>query len=512
MDACSSGKKASVSFTALHIAEFPIVAWQRRSPELQPLACVVLEGVAPQERVVSLCVKARAAGLAHGMSKVQAEAGCMAKFRLREIEEEKAAFSCLLDLVDRFSPRVEALASPLNAYAEALRLAVVLLIDSSGIGTLFGSVESYAEKLHRELRSVGFPAGVGAAPNAEAALMLARSTQGVVCADRDSVRGKLARLPVALLAREARLLAVLHRWGIRALGELAALPETALVSRLGQQGHRLQRLARGEADHLLVPEEPVFTLSETTALDTPVELLDSLLFVLSPMLEALLAKAMNRAYALRSIGLTLKLDRGQPHSLEVRPATPTQSREVLLKLLNLELQAKPPQAGILGVTLDAEATQPQTAQRGLFQAQFPDPDKLELLLARLRSIAGEGNVGSPQLMNTHHDDAFTLARFQPSVQAKPSEPASSQLALRRLRPPHAARVHCWADRPCVLFWQGVKLTITSTAGPWHSSGSWWDGEVWDHDCWDVVTETPVQALRLRQEHATKAWFVVGLYD
>lgn len=508
-----AGGKAGVSFTAVHVPEFPVVAWLRGSPELRTQACVVLEGVAPQERVVSRCARARTAGVAHGMSKVQAQAGSTAHFRSREITEEKAAFSFLLDLVERFSPRVQSIASPANGYAEAQRLAVVLLIDSSGTGTLFGSAESYAQKLHRELQSAGFPAGVGAAPNAEAALMLARSSNSVVCADRNSVRGKLARLPVRLLPCEARMLAVLHRWGIRTLGELAALPETALVSRLGQQGHRLQRLARGEADHLLVPEEPAFTLSETMSLDTPVELLESLLFVLSPLLEAILAKAMNRAYALRSISLTLQLERGQPHTLDVRPANPTQSREVLLKLLNLELQAKPPAAGSVRVTLDAEPTQPQTAQRGLFQAQFPDPDKLELLLARLRSIAGEGNVGSPQLMDTHADDTFTLAPFQPHVhELHKREPVLSHLALRRLRPPHAARVTCWSERPCILFWQGVQLTITSTAGPWHSSGSWWDGEVWDHDCWDVVTAYPVQALRLRQEHASKAWFVVGLYD
>ena len=80
---------------------------------------------------------------------------------------------------------------------------------------------------------------------------------------------------------------------------------------MGQQGRRLQLLARGEADHLLVPEEPEFTLIETTALDSPLELLDSLLFVLSPMLEKILRKAMERAYALRSVRLTLHLERGR---------------------------------------------------------------------------------------------------------------------------------------------------------------------------------------------------------
>lgn len=502
-----------MSFTAVHIAEFPIAAWQRNSPELRSNPCVVVDGVPPQEKVVSLCRRARSAGVEHGMSRVQAEAGSSTVSRARKHDEEQAAFATLLEVVERFTPRVEAIASPQNTYAGARRLAVVLLLDSSGIGTLFGSAEQYAQRLYAEVRAAEFSAGIGAAPNAEAALLLARSTEGVAFADRDSLRGKLAGLSVSLLPCESRMQAVLRRWGIRTLGQLAALPETALISRLGQQGRRLEQLARGEADHLLVPQDGEFALSETVALDTPVELLDSLLFVLSSMLENLLRKAIEHAYALRSVRLTLQLERMEPHSVAVRPATPTQNREVLLKLLNLELQAHPPQSGIVSVTLEAEPTQPQTAQRGLFQAQFPEPDKLELLLARLRSIAGEDNVGSPQLQNQHGDDAFTLASFQPSLRAVAErEPLPSRLAVRMFRPPQSVRVTCWSDQPRVMFWKGARHVLSCCAGPWHASGSWWNGEAWDHDLWDVVTAKPVQALRLRHEHATKTWSVVGLYD
>jgi len=82
------------------------------------------------------------------MSKVQAEAGSTAYFRSREMEEERAAYAGAVEIAQRFSPRVEAIASPLNACAEAHRLAVVLLIDSFGTGTLFGSAESYVRKLY----------------------------------------------------------------------------------------------------------------------------------------------------------------------------------------------------------------------------------------------------------------------------------------------------------------------------------------------------------------------------
>ena len=133
----------------------------------------------------------------------------------------------------------------------------------------------------------------------------------------------------------------------------------------------------------------------------PLVLLDSLLFVVSPMLERIMRRAVERAYALRSLTLLLQLEKAPSYERHIRPAIATQSRDLLLKLLKLDLQSHPPQAAILGMTLTAEAARPQTAQRGLFQAQFPEPDKLDILLARLRSIAGDHNVGAPELRNSH---------------------------------------------------------------------------------------------------------------
>lgn len=136
-----------------------------------------------------------------------------------------------------------------------------------------------------------------------------------------------------------------------------------------------------------------------------------------------------------------------------------------------------------------------------------------MLLARLRSIAGEHNVGSPQLQNSHDGEAFIMVPFRPNLRATAErEPMLSRLAIRMFRPPHSARVTCLGDQPRALFWQGARCVITSAAGPWHASGSWWNGEAWDHDLWDVVIAEPVQALRLRQDHSSQVWSVVGLYD
>jgi protein ImuB len=75
---------------------------------------------------------------------------------------------------------------------------------------------------------------------------------------------------------------------------LAALPEKELVARMGQESRRFLRLAQGEMPHLFQPVEPVFMLEERVELDAPVEILESLLFGLSVMLDQLILRAKAR--------------------------------------------------------------------------------------------------------------------------------------------------------------------------------------------------------------------------
>ncbi len=476
-------------------------------------ALAVTEGVPPLQRVASINRAARSQGVSRGMSNVQAETTGPILFRNRAVSEEVAAFENVLEIAERFSPRIEALSGPLNAYAQTGSLSVSLLTDRTGTEMLFGTAEQYARKLKSELEAASFPCSVATCSNAEASLLLARSHTGVTCVKTDELAKRLAPLPITLLGCDDATLTVFGRWGVRTLGELAALPETSLISRIGQQARRLQRLARGTEDHLLVPEEADLVLSETATLDTPLVLLDSLLFIVSPMLERIMRRAVERAYALRSLTLGLQLDKVPAYERHIRPAIATQSRELLLKLLNLDLQAHPPQAAILGVTLTAEAARPQTAQRGLFQAQFPEPDKLDILLARLRSIAGDHNVGAAELCNSHRDDEITMTPFRPSILAVSSSPSKpSCLALRRFRPAQPVCVSLKNGMPSLLFWQGGRLDLAEVKGPWQSSGYWWDGRRWEADEWDAVVMQPLYALRLRYERAPKSWTVAGVYD
>ena len=221
----------------------------------------------------------------------------------------------------------------------------------------------------------------------------------------------LAPLPLSVLALSEEQAEKFSLWGIRTLGMLAALPENDLIARMGQEGKRLRQLALGNLPHLFLPVEPASTLEEYRELDSPVEILDSLLFVVGVMLEQLILRATSRMLALAALTIVLRLEGGGSHTRTVRPALPTNDRQFWIKLLHLDLEAHPPSAPILSLTLTAEPGSTSKVQMGLFSPQLPEPGRLDVTLARIRAIVGEECVGRAVLRDTHQPNEFRMEPF-----------------------------------------------------------------------------------------------------
>jgi nucleotidyltransferase/DNA polymerase involved in DNA repair len=100
----------------------------------------------------------------------------------------------------------------------------------------------------------------------------------------------------------------LDRWGVHNLRAFAALPTVAVAERLGQEGVRLQKMARGEGSGDLVPAEPPLHFVESMELEHPVELLEPLAFIFARLLEQLCARLSARALATNELRLALTLD------------------------------------------------------------------------------------------------------------------------------------------------------------------------------------------------------------
>jgi protein ImuB len=278
---------------------------------------------------------------------------------------------------------------------------------------------------------------------------------------------------------------------------------------LGAEGVRLQKLSRGAGSRPLRPVEPDLVFEQSLELEHPVTELEPLSFTLSRLLHDLCESLESRALSAIEIRLQLKLENQTQHARAIRLPVPMRDTKTLLKLLQLELSSHPPAAPIVAVSLHAEAARPRAAQGGLYSPPTPEPEKLELTLARIAAVVGPSNVGSPELLDTHRPGAFRLTSISPSSKRAVSRPAA--LALRIYRPPLPANVQAPEGRPSQITARGVQGKVLTLAGPWRISGDWWTSTPWARDEWDVALSDGA-LYRIYFERPAGRWFVEGSYD
>lgn len=300
-------------------------------------------------------------------------------------------------------------------------------------------------------------------------------------------------------------------WGIRTFGELAALPENGIAERLGPPGVHLQKLARGEGARPLQPENPPPAFEQSFELETPLALLEPLSFILARLLAEMCARLDSHGLATHEIRLHLSLENAGAHQRTLRLPFPMRDAKAFLKLLALDLDAYPPPAPVTAVSLAFEPVNPRVVQHGLFLPPVPEPQKLELTLARIAKLVGAGNAGSPELLDTHRPGAFRMKRFTVEPNGGVARRLAECLALRVFRPALRARVEAHGGRPARVEARGVHGRVVELAGPWRSSGDWWRPDPWSRDDWDVALSDGA-LYRLWRDRQANEWFLEGRYD
>jgi len=493
-------------YACIHAAEFPVQALLRLHPELHSEPLSVLDGKAPLQTVCSFNRHALLKGAAYGMTRLEAESIQGLRLATRSLEGESTARVILMECAANFSPRIE-------EASEGTACACVL--DIAGTERLFGPPQALAQRLRAALASVGFHASIAVSSNFHTARMKAAATRGITVIPTGQEAASLAKLPLDALNLDAHHAETFVLWGIRTLGELAALPEVDLVTRLGQQALQSRDLARGALPHTFQPIEPEFVLTEFCDFETPVDQADSLLFVGARMIDCLVARASARALSLASITVRMALEGGRIHERAIRPALATADRKFLLKLLQLEIAAHPPQAAVVALTLTAQAGQSSKVQLGLFAPQMPEPSRLDVTIARLKAIAGEKRVGSPVLEDTHRPDAFRMESFAVASPSNAPVADHPRMALRRMRPPVPVRVVLRDLKPHAFRDRQQNYQVEAAYGPWKNSGGWWSADDWDAEEWDVLARGASGsslACLLVRDCRQNQWRLEALYD
>jgi protein ImuB len=509
---------SSELYLCLYAREFPIQAMLRFRPELRQKLVVIMEGEVPFQQVCSFNHSAHKLGVATGMSRAEMDSFPSAILLKRSTAEEQSARITLLESAGTFSPRIEEISG---------NCTFGCVLDIAGSEKLFGPPHRIAMRIKESLATFGLHASITVSSNFHTAVCLARGTysnQSPTVVLTGSERHALAGLPLTVLDISPEHTETFSQWGVTTLGVLAMLPEKDLIARLGQQGKRLRQLARGESSHLFLPIDPVFALEERIELDTPVEMLDSLLFGVSLMLDQLISRAAARILSLAVITAELSLDGGGLHTRVVRPALPTNEKQLWLKLLHLDWIAHPPGAGVVSMLLRAETGTVGKVQLGLFSPQLPEPGRLDVTMARIRAIVGEERAGSMELKDTHEPDAFRMKPFSvmtanAEISHEPKLPAA---VMRRLRPVENAAMTLRNNSPHIFYFRGIAYETEKSYGPWRAAGGWWTEGRWSIEEWDIVARSKNQNFATRsgsqilccmtRDLIANRWQVQALYD
>lgn len=453
---------------------------------------------------------------------------------------QRALFACLysprrpdavLAIAKDFSPRIQRYGSS------------SVVLDVSGLGRLLGDAEAIAAELVREGRARGKGISVALAPTQVAALLLAYAQTpltrrpAVVSGAGPRAGAALAAIPLTVLrdvvetaygraaSSHEQTFDVLRRWGLTTIGEFASLPPVELSERLGQGGLALQRLACGFDPAPLVPDPGVPRFVQSMELEWPIEQLEALSFVLARLLEPLSASLERADRGAAAIRVDLRLVDRTTHARVLQLPAAMRDPRVLRTLVLLDLESHPPPAGIDVVTIEVDPAPSRIVQYSLLERARPSAETLATLTARLDALVGESRCGRAVLLDTHRPDGFEMRRFASAEkgtltffrtrQTEKGECPPFPL-LRRFRPPVAIRVAVERGRPVAVAIDRRGMPggrIERAAGPWRTSGAWWDAEGahWDRDEWDIQLSD--QSLcRIFHDRRMEKWFMEGCID
>jgi len=333
------------------------------------------------------------------------------------------------------------------------------------------------------------------------------------------------------------IFAILHKWGIHTLGQLAALDKEQLGARLSPEAMRMWERANGQSNRLLKLVRPPESFEESFEFENEIETAEPLLFMLRRFLEQLAV----RLGAIYLVAKELTLQITFANSRQDEPAVadkqvyervfkipqPTNDVDLLFRMLQTHLENFRSEHPIVAVALSAQPIKPASKQFGLFETTLHNPHQLSETLARLTALLGADRVGTPVLEESHRPDAFRLELFAWAVaSAVPSgqpshalRTAHSTAALRRFRPAVSASVLLDEDTLAHVRSAEIFEDVIEQRGPYFLSGNWWDEKAWARAEWDVQLESgdlvrvheadpPTQGYGV----ARGTWKIDGVYD
>ncbi|MCH8195280.1 MAG: DNA polymerase Y family protein [Chloroflexi bacterium] len=352
------------------ISHLPVKIERQRDPRLRGRPVVVAHG-AGSRRLVLDC-SPEAAGVLPDMPLQEAMGRCKdAALVEADPAHYREVFDRLLERLEQRSPEVE---------EASLGLAHVRL---DGLEALYGSeARLITALLHAIPRHLDARMGIGGGKfPAHVAATLA-SPDRPVKAPEDA-GAFLAPLSVDLLPLPWAVRTRLRGFGLRTLGDVAALSMGPLQAQLGRDGKTAWELARGIDPRPLVPRTHEETVIETLSFSTPVVSLETLTTATDVLLGRAFSRPALRGRYAREALLGGRLFRAAGWQRRVSFAEPLGDRQRALYVLRHVLETHPPPGPLEELSLTLARL---TGEAGLQSSLFNDVRREENLREAVRQL------------------------------------------------------------------------------------------------------------------------------
>lgn len=492
------------------VPDLCLQAHLRLDPSLAAMSLALSKGTETRGVIVAVTPMAADAGVVVGMrvSQVRAVSGDTI---IRAVSPETlgAAMAALADVASTVSARVE------------VDDRGFVFCDCEGAGLLWESEGALATVLAVRAVRCGLPAWIGIADSKLGASIAARESCGTRVVPPGRTKDFLAPFPVKLLDPDCTSAEVLESWGVRTIGQLAALSAGSLAHRLGRAGAMLACRARGDDTAPLVVRLAPQSFEESFTLEYGVDRLEPLIFVLRRLIECVTTRIELCGLTCQALEVRFELEGGGHDVRTLRAAAPTLDVKTLVTVARAELESRPPSQPVTGVVVAGFSVRSRPTQLDLLRPTGPAPDVLASALARLAILCGADRVGVLRESDSHRPDAVEIGPFDGDARAvanaSVSEPEAAhagvvvRLALRAFRPPVPVEVLESRGQLDFVRGQGFGGRVVQWAGPRRLRGEWWTAEPFAREYYDVELSDG-GVYRIYRDVRQQCWIADGVYD
>jgi protein ImuB len=357
---------------------------------------------------------------------------------------------------------------------------------------------------------------VGVARVAIVAELAARTAAPLTAAiiEDDDAAAFISSIPLTIFAGHERLLALLEGVGIRTCGELAALEREPVEVRFGAEAVELWQWARGfDPRRVFSRTAPERLHASTDFIDYVVTDPERLVFVANSLFTSLCDQLRARGEHARRVQLTLSLGNRTSWQRVIRPARPTASRAVWLRLARALLERLTVPDAVTGVEIEVIATEPAAAVQGdLFDPGFATATAVEDAVARLIEVQGNVVVTPDR---TEHPLMEKRTNWLPAdaLSAMAVNVSGPEMRLQLLPEPREVMVETVRRRDHMIpvrYRDREWRELVSAAGPDRISGGKWEAAYAREYFRGVTVEG--QLVWLFRDGRHDRWYLHGYWD